>query len=197
MSEESKNALSANTKLKEELFIQSNGVENLLQRFKAQGDEFLRMKVENEILGIIVLNETQDDEYQELNWLTSALHKSIVVHRLAVKPKHQGKGIAQKLMAFGEEHAWKNDYNSIRLDTFSQNPRNQQFYLKRNYKFIGEVFLKYKKDFSYFCYELMNLLQAINAVQVILLGLSLEYYKNLFVIRKLVPVRLHCLYNTI
>lgn len=50
MSEESKNALSANTKLKEELFIQSNGVENLLQRFKAQGDEFLRMKVENEIL---------------------------------------------------------------------------------------------------------------------------------------------------
>jgi len=113
-------------------------------------------KVENEILGIIVLNETQDDEYQELNWLTSALHRSIVVHRLAVKPKHQGKGIAQKLMAFGEEHAWKNDYNSIRLDTFSQNPRNQQFYLKRNYKFIGEVFLKYKKDFSYFCYELMN-----------------------------------------
>ena len=45
----------------------------------------------------------------------------------------------------------------------------------------------------------MNLLQAINAVQVILLGLSLEYYKNLFVIRKLVPgqAALLSLYNTI
>ena len=50
MSEESKDALIANARLKEELYIQSNGVENLLQRFKSQGDQFHRLKVEHEIL---------------------------------------------------------------------------------------------------------------------------------------------------
>ncbi|OQR82987.1 protein kinase [Achlya hypogyna] len=50
MAEESKNALVANAKLKDELQMQSIGVENLMLRFKAQADQFHKMKVENEIL---------------------------------------------------------------------------------------------------------------------------------------------------
>ncbi|OQR82156.1 hypothetical protein THRCLA_11084 [Thraustotheca clavata] len=50
MAEESKNALVANAKLKDELQMQSIGVENLMLRFKAQAGQFHKMKVENEIL---------------------------------------------------------------------------------------------------------------------------------------------------
>ncbi|POM81312.1 Hypothetical protein PHPALM_736 [Phytophthora palmivora] len=50
MSEESKNALVANAKLKDELQLQSIGVDNLMHRFTKQAKHFQRMKVENEIL---------------------------------------------------------------------------------------------------------------------------------------------------
>ncbi|ETV72735.1 hypothetical protein, variant 1 [Aphanomyces astaci] len=50
MADESKNALVANAKLKDELQMQSIGVENLMHRFKTQADQYHKMKVENEIL---------------------------------------------------------------------------------------------------------------------------------------------------
>lgn len=111
---------------------------------------------ENEkVLGIVVLNETQDAEYGEIEWSTSESELNLVVHRLAVSPEHQGKGIARKLMDFAEDWARQQRYDAIRLDTFSQNPRNQRFYSNRGYTDLGPVYLSYKKDHPYFCYELL------------------------------------------
>ena len=109
----------------------------------------------DEILGIVVLNEEQDQEYAEINWSTSETDRNIIVHRLAVKPDHQKRGIAKRLMDFAE--MWSRDklYHAIRLDTFSQNPRNQRFYLNRGYTDLGSIYLKYKKDAPYYCYELL------------------------------------------
>lgn len=105
------------------------------------------------ILGIVVLNEAQDEEYREIKWSTNDNDRNIVVHRLAVLPEHQGKGIARKIMDFTEEYASNNAYDAIRLDTFSQNPRNQRFYTNRGYTDLGAVYLKYKKEHPYYCYE--------------------------------------------
>ncbi|MCH2223716.1 MAG: GNAT family N-acetyltransferase [Crocinitomicaceae bacterium] len=110
---------------------------------------------ENIILGLVVLNESQDEEYAEIDWLTDDNAKNLIVHRLAVSPEHQGKGIARKLMDHAEAYGVKQGYTSIRLDTFSQNPRNQKFYRNRGYTELGSVFLKYKKDHPYYCYELL------------------------------------------
>lgn len=109
----------------------------------------------DEVIGIVVLNETQDPEYAEINWSTRESDRNIVVHRLAVSPDHQGKGIARKIMDFAEEWAKENDFDAIRLDTFSQNPRNQRFYKNRGYTELGSVYLSYKKEHPYFCYELL------------------------------------------
>ena len=108
-----------------------------------------------ELLGIVVLNEFQDEEYAEINWSTSTDDKNIVVHRLAVRPDQQGKGIGRKLMDFAEQWSRENKYDAIRLDTYSQNPRNQRFYTKRGYTDLGPVYLKYKKEHPYYCYELL------------------------------------------
>ena len=107
------------------------------------------------VLGIVVLNLSQDEEYAEINWSTSDADRNIVVHRLAVHPDHQGKGIARKIMDFAEQFAKEERYDAIRLDTFSQNPRNQKFYTNRGYTDLGPVYLKYKKDHPYYCYELI------------------------------------------
>lgn len=109
----------------------------------------------HDILGIVVLNETQDAEYAQIPWSTSETDRNIVVHRLAVRPDQQRMGIGRKLMDFAEQWARDNQYDAIRLDTFSQNPRNQRFYLNRGYTDLGAVFLPYKRDFPYFCYELL------------------------------------------
>lgn len=107
------------------------------------------------ILGIVVLNEKQDAEYAEVSWSTSEEDKNLVVHRLAVSPENQGQGLARILMDFAEDFAREQGYASIRLDTYSQNPRNQRFYLARGYSDLGPVFLKYKKEYPYYCYELL------------------------------------------
>ena len=110
---------------------------------------------ENKIIGIVVLNETQDEEYSDIEWLTKPGSKNLVVHRLAVLPGYQGRGIARTIMDHAEQFAATNGYESIRLDTFSQNPRNQRFYTNRGYTDLGPVYLKYKKDHPYYCYELI------------------------------------------
>ncbi|MHB1147077.1 MAG: GNAT family N-acetyltransferase, partial [Lutibacter sp.] len=97
-----------------------------------QLQELWKLEKANTIVGLIVLTEFEDSEYQHVKWLTKN-QKHLYVHRLAVHPDFQGKGFAQKLMNFAEKYALENNYNSIRLDTFSQNNRNQQFYEKRNY----------------------------------------------------------------
>ncbi len=107
------------------------------------------------ILGIVVLNESQDEEYNQISWMTDYEARNLVVHRLAVDPIHQGKGIARMLMNHAENYARQNQYDSIRLDTFSQNTRNQRFYTNRGYTDLGSVYLKYKKEHPYFCYELL------------------------------------------
>ncbi len=112
------------------------------------------IKDSNTIIGIIVLTEIENIEYKNIEWLTKNT-KNLYVHRLAVHPTFQGKGYAQKLMDFAENYAKENNFKSVRLDTFSQNQRNQEFYEKRNYTKLGSVFFPNQSKDPFYCYELI------------------------------------------
>lgn len=115
-----------------------------------------KLSLDNKILGIIVLTEIEDIEYKKVNWLTEN-NRNLYVHRLAVHPHLQRKGYAQKLMDFAENYALKNNNKSIRLDTFSQNKRNQTFYKKRNYTQLEAIYLPNQSEYPFYCFEkLMN-----------------------------------------
>ena len=143
--------------------LRDNGIDQWDENYPDRGtivqdvdtETLFAYREDNEVLGIVVLNELQDDEYSQIKWSTSNQDKNIVVHRLAVSPDQQGKGLGRKLMDFAEQWAKDNNYDAIRLDTFSQNPRNQRFYTSRGYTDLGPVYLKYKKDHPYYCYELL------------------------------------------
>ena len=111
-------------------------------------------KIENEtgIVGSIVLTEIEDPEYEPVKWLTNN-QKNLYIHRLAIHPDFQGKGFAQKLMDFAEKFAVKNNYDSVRLDTFSKNKRNQKFYEKRNYIKLESIYFPNQSEFPFYCYE--------------------------------------------
>ena len=106
------------------------------------------------LIGCIVISSLMDKEYQETQWLTPNKN-NIYIHRLAIHPNQQAKGYAQKFMNFAEEFAKENNYNSIRLDTFSQNKRNQKFYELRNYKRLGNIYFPKQSNYPFYCYELI------------------------------------------
>ena len=76
------------------------------------------------IVGCITISKFMDVEYEPVQWL-SQNNRNIYIHRLAIHPDHQKKGYARQLMDFAETYARDNKFISIRLDTFSQNERNQ------------------------------------------------------------------------
>ncbi len=117
-------------------------------------NELYVFEQENEIIGTIVISDFMDEEYKTINWISNT-NKNIYIHRLAVHPLHQGKGIAKKLMDFAENYARKNNYESIRLDTFSKNERNQKIYRKRGYKQLGNVYFPTQSEYPFYCYELI------------------------------------------
>ncbi|MBL4723997.1 MAG: GNAT family N-acetyltransferase [Lutibacter sp.] len=109
--------------------------------------------VENEVIvGILVLTEIEDLEYKNVSWLTKN-SKVLYVHRLAVHPNFQGKGFAKELMNFVENYAIEHMYKSVRLDTFSQNKRNQNFYENINYKKLESIYFPNQSELPFYCYE--------------------------------------------
>ena len=82
-------------------------------------------------------------------------YKNLYIHRLAIDPSQQGKGYAQKLMSFAEDKAKKNGLVSVRLDTFSQNKRNQRFYEARGYNKLSDIYFPKQSEHPFHCYELI------------------------------------------
>jgi ribosomal protein S18 acetylase RimI-like enzyme len=98
--------------------------------------------------GIIVLNEHQEPEYAAVRWWFSG--PALVVHRLAVHPAFQRRGLASRLMDFAEERAAALKYACVRLDAFTKNPAACSLYESRGYRKAGTV--RFRKG-EFFCFE--------------------------------------------
>ena len=109
---------------------------------------------DSQLIGCMVITEIKDPEYNDVEWLSTD-GNNIYIHRLAVHPDHQGNGYAQALMEFAEKKARTDLRKSIRLDTFSNNKRNQRFYEKRGYTRLGNVYFLNQSTDPFFCYELL------------------------------------------
>ncbi len=117
-------------------------------------NELYVLEIENTIIGCITISTFMDEVYKPVSWLTKN-DNNIYIHRLAIHPKHQRQGYAQKLMQFAEDSALKNNFTSIRLDTFSQNKRNLQFYKHRGYKQLEAIYFPNQSKHPFYCYELV------------------------------------------
>lgn len=117
-------------------------------------DELYVITNDQAIAGTVVISTVMDDIYKSIQWLTPN-DKNLYIHRLAVHPYYQGRGLAQKLMDFAENNGAAQGYESIRLDTFSKNERNQKFYEVRGYKRLGKIYFPIKSEHPFYCYELL------------------------------------------
>ena len=87
----------------------------------------------SELLGVVVLNQDQEPEYQTASW-TIQTAETGMIHRLMVHPNMQGRGIASELLGFAEKLAAGRAMTAIRLDVFSQNANAIRFYENRGYQ---------------------------------------------------------------
>lgn len=117
-------------------------------------NELYIKEVEGRIIGAIVISDYMDDEYIPIQWLTPN-GKNTYIHRVCIHPYHQGKGYAQELMDFAEAYSGTNGFVSVRLDTFSQNKKNQRFYEQRGYQKLGDIFFPKQSEHPFHCYELV------------------------------------------
>lgn len=106
-----------------------------------------------DIMGVIVLNEVQFKGYEEVSWQYTA-ERILVIHRIAVDPAYQAKGYARQLLIFAENYAQKHNYQAIRLDAYSKNPRLLKFYSQMGYQRTKEViFLGQPWEYPFVCFE--------------------------------------------
>mgnify|MGYP001484572527 CR=1 FL=1 len=103
------------------------------------------------IVGGINIDRNQDETYLALDW-EDVSEAFLVVHRLGVKEEYWDKKIGKDLMLFSESLVLQKKLCSIRLDTYSGNPRAMEFYTRLGYRELGTIDLKPNKD-KYHCFE--------------------------------------------
>jgi ribosomal protein S18 acetylase RimI-like enzyme len=117
-------------------------------------DELYVLVHENDILGCITISTFKDEEYEQIKWTTKD-QGALYIHRVAIHPKAQHQGNAKRLMDFAESYAKEQKATAVRLDTFSENLRNQRFYEARGYNKLGDVYFPRQTEFPFHCYELV------------------------------------------
>jgi ribosomal protein S18 acetylase RimI-like enzyme len=105
----------------------------------------------NIIIAGINIDQNQDDTYLALDWRDKK-NQFLVVHRLAVEVAFWSDGIGKSLMLFTENLVTEKGLNSIRLDTYSGNPKAMEFYRRLGYRELGTIDLKSDKE-KYHCFE--------------------------------------------
>jgi len=108
-------------------------------------------EIKEEIIGGINIDKNQDKTYLDINWQDTS-DSFLVVHRLAVKEDFWNKKIGKKLMLFTERLVKEKNLKSIRLDTYSGNPKAMEFYKRLGYTELGSINLKPNKN-EYYCFE--------------------------------------------
>jgi ribosomal protein S18 acetylase RimI-like enzyme len=108
-------------------------------------------EIDGSLAGVVALTTDQSPEYVQAGW--DIAEPSIVVHRLAVDPAFQGRGVAIALMRQAEIVAEQRGIERVRVDTNTHNQVTQRLLPKLGYELSGEIGLEFRPGLRFFCYE--------------------------------------------
>ena len=106
--------------------------------------------VDGRLAGVACINTSESPEYDPLPWRTS--RPAVVIHRMAVDPAFQRRGVASALFAFAREEARRRGIAAMRIDTYARNDRMQALIRKMGYTKVGEIHL-HGRPLTYPCVE--------------------------------------------
>ena len=120
----------------------------------AENQELYVYVINGKVVACISLCMHMDEVYLPVKWKTKN-DNNLYIHRLAVHPDFQKKGVGKILMDFAEKYAKEKKFASVRLDTFSVNKRNLKFYESRGYQRLEGIYFPKQSEFPFYCYELI------------------------------------------
>ena len=91
---------------------------------------------DDKLAAIYVISEECDDEYRKCEWENE---NPCIIHRLCVSPDFQNNGVGKKILAHIENQLMDMDYDSVRLDVFTENPFALSLYDKNGYTKRGHA----------------------------------------------------------
>ena len=86
-----------------------------------------------ELIALYVISDESDEAYQSAVW-ENPDGTAYILHRFCVSPKVQNRGIGKQLLLHIEQQVKAMGYESIRLDTFVENPFAQRLYRHNGYE---------------------------------------------------------------
>ncbi len=90
----------------------------------------------NTLAALYVISSDCDEQYGNAQWKYDE-KTAYVLHRFCVSPRFQNQGIGKKVLRHIEEQIKGMGYESVRLDTFTENPFAQKLYLHNGYETRG------------------------------------------------------------
>jgi ribosomal protein S18 acetylase RimI-like enzyme len=107
----------------------------------ANNMDFYAIKLNSELVGTFTIETKMPSGYLKygcINWQNPGL-SAFYIHRLAVLPSFQGKGIGTWCLQQIENFATNRNYFAVRLDAVKINQKLLKFYEKSGYKKVGEM----------------------------------------------------------
>ena len=127
----------------DEMYPARNDVENDILNGECFG-----LFSDNQLTSCMTLNRFNDPEYKAVSF-ACADASALTIHRLAVAPSCQGRGLAAGMIDFAEHYAGALGFSSLRLDVFSSNPAAIRLYERMGYQRRGMINFRKGKFYLY------------------------------------------------
>ena len=122
------------------------------ERAEAAGTLYV-YEEDGEVLAAAIFNHIQPPEYGKLKWNVEASGDSVIVlHTLSVSPRGRKRGIAKKIVAFGEELGRELGCTTIRFDTSEFNKLAYSIYTGLGYAVVGKILAYTSESMAKFLY---------------------------------------------
>ncbi|WP_462409881.1 GNAT family N-acetyltransferase [Neobacillus sp. Marseille-QA0830] len=107
--------------------------------------------MDGRVIAVVTFDMNQSQKKENIPWQNH--HENACwIHRLAVDPDFQGRGLGKQLLQFAEQQAIDKGCTCIRLEVYSANPAAVSLYQKAGYQERGEVTFPFRKE-PYLCFE--------------------------------------------
>jgi len=123
--------------------------ESILEEDAARGMLY-QIAQDDRIIGAFALVPEQEKQYSHLSWHFGV--KPATLHRLVIAPEFFGRGLARHALVFAKEEALRLGYDSLRLDTSSENRRALKLFRSTMDRESGIIYFS-RPNIAYHCFE--------------------------------------------
>lgn len=112
-----------------------------------------------ELCGLVTLDQQEVPQYAGVPFLVPR-GEALTVHRLAVSPLHQQRGISRELLRYGMRLAAEKGLRALHIDCLSINPGPMRLIASLGFRRVGEIYYPKKdprvRDYPFYCFEKMT-----------------------------------------